>query len=302
MKRHLEAHAEPVAILAVTLGALTVWVAGLFADLGTLVGGEAILAANEAYLDEARRAALQDSLLLGEVLALLEVLRSTDLGLELIVSVDVQAGQALSALTAAVERAMGAALAATVLTEALIWLNRIGDLVALWALRSGAMALAVWMLLRILGAGALLRSLFRRLSEVLVLVFLLGYLVLPYSISLGGALSESAAGALASDTATTPDRLHTDILGGHGLSTDLSFWSKSGNVRASYETLTSDLADKVSAMSLYGVERLAHLLIVGVLFPAAVALVLLVVAWRILGPVMSAIDRVLAPRTDAQKS
>jgi hypothetical protein len=82
----------------------------------------------------------------------------------------------------------------------------------------------------------------------------------------------------------------------------LSFWSKSGNVRASYETLTSDLADKVSAMSLYGVERLAHILIVGVLFPAAVALVLLVVAWRILSPVMSAIDRVLAPRTDAQKS
>lgn len=79
MKRHLEAHAEAVAILAVTLGALTVWVAGLFADLGTLGGGEAILAANEAYLDEARRAALQDSLLLGEVLALLEVLRSTDL-------------------------------------------------------------------------------------------------------------------------------------------------------------------------------------------------------------------------------
>jgi hypothetical protein len=213
MKRHLEAHAEAMAILAVTLGALTVWVAGLFPDLGTLAGGEAIIAANEAYLDEARRAALQDSLLLGEVLALLEVLRSTDLGLELIVSVDVQAGQALSALTAAVERAMGAALTATVLTEALIWLNRIGDLVALWALRFGAMALAVRMLLRILGAGALLRSLFRRLSEVLVLVFLLGYLVLPYSINLGGALSDSAVGALASDTATTPDRLHTDILG-----------------------------------------------------------------------------------------
>jgi hypothetical protein len=61
-------------------------------NLGEQTGAGRITLANRAYLTDAANEGLKETLLLGEVAALLEVLSSTDIGIELIVSGDVQAG------------------------------------------------------------------------------------------------------------------------------------------------------------------------------------------------------------------
>jgi hypothetical protein len=62
-------------------------------NLGEQTGTGRITLANRAYLTDAANEGQKETLLLGEVATLLEVLSSADIGIELIVSGDVQAGR-----------------------------------------------------------------------------------------------------------------------------------------------------------------------------------------------------------------
>ena len=266
---------------------LTALIAGLIATVPALLellastGSARIIAVNAIYLENAASESLQDTLLLGEIAALLEVVKSTDFGIELIVSVDVQIGQVLSGLTRAIEWAMFAAAGATVASHALQFVNGIADQLSVILFLGLLWAVALWMLLRLLPVAGSMRTAGRAIAETLAVLFVLSYLVLPYAINVTGRLSESLAGSLHPDTQTTVTQLHDDTLQGGSLSTDLGYWTNSSNLRAVYQEVTADLHDKVSALTRYAVMRIANLIVVGLLFPLSVVLILTLVLRRL---------------------
>lgn len=263
------------------------------ASLADWTGSGQITQSNQAFLEDASEAGLRDTLLLGEVSAFLEILRSTDFGIELIVSVDVQAGQAISTLVKAVEWAMLAAASGTILSETLLWVNGLTGVMSLGLLKLGGVAVVFWMVLRILEAKSAWRSIARGFVEVIGLVFLTTYLILPYSINLGGWLTETPHGALYSDAASTVENFHSETLGDSGLDTDLDFWTKSSEVKNAYEGITANLADKVASLTLFALRSMAHMLVVGILFPFLVAVVMVVILRRLFGPILGQLENEL---------
>lgn len=272
MDRFLKAHWHEalIALTAVLLGVL-ISVSDLM-RLGAWAGGARITAANDAFLADAAQEGLKETLLLAEVSALLDVLGSTDLGIELIVSVDVQAGGVLSSLSRAIEAALAASAAATVSAHALQFVNSIADHLSAELFVALVWAVAGWMILRILPVARHLRNLGRALTEAIAVVFIISYLVIPYSINVTGWLGGAIAGSLQPDTETAVEYFHSATFKDGSLNTDLDFWTRSSNVKSAYEGLVSDLPDKVSALTLYAVRKLAHLTVVGVVFPVMVVL------------------------------
>jgi hypothetical protein len=222
-------------------------------------------------------------LLLGEVAALLEVLSSTDIGIELIVSVDVQAGGVLSSLTRALEWALAASTSATIGSHALKFVNAIADQVSANIIIILAWAVIAWMVLRIVPAAPTVRRMTRSIAEVLAVLFMISYLIIPYSINLTGWLSQSVSGSLDPDAETVVESFHGATFTDGGINTDLGFWTRGQNVKSAYEDVTNELPDKVSALMSYTVQKFAHLLIVGVLFPLSVLLMLAVLGRRLVG-------------------
>ena len=109
----------------------------------------------------------------------------------------------------------------------------------------------------------------------------MSYLVLPYTINVTGWLSQTLVDTIHATADSAVEQFHEDTLQGGSLNTDLSYWTSSSNVRATYQEVTSDLHDKVSAMTRYAVERLANLIVLGLLFPLSVILILIAVLRRL---------------------
>ena len=250
-------------------------------NLAQITGSERIIAVNTIYLEAAANDGLQDTLLLSELAALLEVIKSTDFGIELIVSVDVQIGEVLSSLTKAIEWAVVAAAAATIAAHALQFVNAVSDSLSPIFLIATLWAVVLWMIMRLLPCAQLLKSASRTIVETLCVLFLLSYLVMPYTINITGWLSQDLSQGLQTSTASTVQRFHEDTFQGGSLKTDLSYWTNSSNVRSAYDEVTSDLQDKVSALTRYALERVANLVIIGLFFPLTVIAILSFVLRRL---------------------
>lgn len=280
---------ELAALICALLIVIALPVSGLL-QLGQATGAGQITAANEAYLTDAAQEGLKEILLLGEVTAFLDVLQSTDFGIELIVSVDVRAGGVLSSLANAAEWALGAAAAATVTTHALQFINGIADQVSAYLLVGLLWSVIIWMVLRIVPAANAIRGVARGITETLAVLFLVSYLFVPYGINITGWLSQTAAGRLHVDTGTVVENLHGSTFKDGNLNTDLRFWTRSENVKSAYEQLTSELPDKTSALTRYTIEKFAHLLVVGILFPFTVLLVFGLMGRRLIKMAIAELD------------
>lgn len=293
MDDFLKAHwREALISLFGLLLAIVVSIPGLM-SLGEWAGARRITDMNDTFLNDAAHEGLKETLLLREVSALLEVLKSTDLGIELIVSVDVQAGGVLSSLTGAIESALAASAAATVGAHALQYVNSIADQVSVVLFIALIWAVVGWMILRMLPVAGLVRLLGRGFTEAIAVLFLISYLVVPYSIHLTGWLSETVAGSLQPDTEAAVEQFHSATFQDGSLNTDLSFWTRSGNVKSIYEDLTNELPDKVSALTVYAVRKFAHLTIVGVVFPMMVVLGLGLLGRRLVAVTIKQLDTYL---------
>jgi hypothetical protein len=279
--------------ILIALGALIFGLLVSAADLlnlGEQTGADHITQANDAYLTDAANEGLKETLLLGEVAALLEVLGSTDIGIELIVSVDVQAGGVLSNLTRAIEWALAASTSATIGAHALKFVNAIADQGSANIVITLAWAVIAWMILRIVPAARTVRRMARSIAEILAVLFVISYLIIPYSINLTGWLGQTVSGSLAPDTETVVETFHGATFTDGGLQTDLGYWTRGKNVKSAYESVTSELPDKVSALMSYTVQKFAHLVIVGVLFPLSVLLLLAVLGRRLVGVMIKELD------------
>lgn len=290
MIKYLQNKWRELAALVCALLIVIVLPVSALLQFGNATGAGRITAANEAYLTDAAQDGLKEILLLGEVTALLDVLQSTDFGIELIVSVDVRAGGVLSSLANAAEWALGAAAAATVTTHALQFINGIADQVSAGLLVGLLWSVIIWMALRILPAADAMRGVARGITETFAVLFLISYLFIPYSINITGWLSQTAAGRLHVDTGTVVENLHGSTFKDGNLNTDLSFWTRSENVKSAYEQLTGDLPDKTSSLTRYTIEKFAHLLVVGILFPFTVLLVFCLMGRRLMKVAVAEMD------------
>lgn len=234
------------------------------------------------YLETAASNGLQQTLLLSELGALMEVIKSTDMGIELIVSVDVQAGQVLSGLTRAIEWATAALAASTISSHALLFINGIADQLSGLLFVTLLSTVGFWMFIRILPVARVFKRAARSIVETFAVLLLVSYFVLPYTINVTGWLSQTLAGSLQVNTQSAVENFHKDTFRGESLRTNLKFWTSSNNVRATYDEVTTDLHDKVSALTRYAIERFASLLIVGILFPLSVVLILTMLLRRLL--------------------
>ncbi|WP_296425596.1 hypothetical protein [Yoonia sp.] len=257
----------------------------LLATTGTYVlgqSGSAIVAQNTSYLQDASRDGLQDMLLIAEILGLLEVLSTTEVGLTVVVSVSAEAGQALSALTHVMERVLGVATLATGTAEAMLGLNRAAA-AASFGLAQLSLGLgAGYFVFRGLNIHNRLQHLAHTLVRMATMLFLIAYLVIPYSIN--------ASGWLANQIAEPGDPSAVQVMHDRTVKRNLSndplkYWSDAEHLTRGFKDTINDLPQKLSLMTTHYLGTLIHLLLVGIGFPLlAAALMILVIRRMFDGP------------------
>lgn len=240
---------------------------------GTLPGGD-VDAANRAWLGAASAEIRHDVTLLAEIWALLNIVQSTEIGVSLLVSADIEVGQALSSLAALVGQAMAVGTAAAALAAA--W-----SVVLTLCAAAAPVALQAVLLfggLSLLGAGRgpieAIRAPLRDLAVLSARVFAVLWVVVPYALNLSGWASERATAFLGADDAAVVSNLHADMAAGSAGKDPLDYWRKKDHAVTAFHSIHKDLTHKVSALGRYVTLRLVHAVCAGLLVPLLASVLL----------------------------
>lgn len=220
---------------------------------------------NETLLTAVRHEALEDILLLGEILAFVHIIASADLGVSLIVSANIEVGQAFAALEIGVERALGVAFIASVLSEFWVIVLKLCTVLALPLLRISLALGAFFLLIRALGKWPKIDIIIQHLMQVSLLGLIGVWLIIPYTVSLTGLVALTMTGT--EFHMETADKLHTEIITTGAQSDPLSFWHREKNIHTSFADTADNITHKIEKLSEYVIERLVHAAVLGILFP-----------------------------------
>lgn len=235
--------------------------------LHNALGADAIISANGAFLADAVASNHKHTIKLSEILAVLKLVSSTDLGISLVLRADIQVGQALHGLTASIEKALWASVASAVVLELWEVLNRLGDWISLYFFRASAITLFVYGLAHAVVAGVPLRKASFALLKLSVLAFSIVYFVLPYTINLTAWLDLWFLNTAQLVTELGLDKLHATVTN-TGQSGDITtFWNSGERIKEHLSLLHTEVAPRTSDIAAFFVKYLAYNLATGVVFP-----------------------------------
>ena len=262
---------------------------------GALAGlGAGLHEANMAYLSQSVQAVEHEAVILGESLAILEVLESTELGAQLVVSANVTVGHALSTLIRAAETGLSVALvflAVLSVWEALLTVAQalFGPLLGITLSLVGLTLLAtVWPWARSI------RPALRIAAEVSVMVLFLFHIGLPYALNMAGAVTERVVATTHDHTG--PVLLHAELTKQGAGADPADYWTKNKVLRQSLEGAVKNSASKTSALRSSWLDRLTYMAMSGLVFPLLALAILWAVWTRVARLLLRELDRAVAKR------
>ncbi|MEM6662406.1 MAG: hypothetical protein AAF666_09540 [Pseudomonadota bacterium] len=232
------------------------------------LGGDEIITTNHAFLVAALNASGDDQIILTELLAILSIVQSAELGFDFFVSANIDVGQALTALTTSIERAWLAVAATAVITELLIGLAAIADamtpvffVIAFAATGAYFLALAA--------CTSHLKHVFRSLAEVASSILLVAHLLIPYSIQVSAMATQTVIAGVTSERRESMHHMHGELSALTQTGHDFAGWSEKDQAESAYHVLRKDIVHRVGLVQRFAIELIAHILLTGLVLPLA---------------------------------
>jgi hypothetical protein len=167
---------------------------------------------NQAYLDSARALAATDLAYIGELSAVTEVARSSEVGVSFFASFNVEVGNLLHTLANILDRGMAVLLASLAAIELLV----LADDIAHWlspVLFEVNVYLAIgFYLAKILGLSNILVDKIMHFGQLSLGLFLIAHLALPYGIHLSAVVGQELSQSKRQDIAQTLKDTHHELV------------------------------------------------------------------------------------------
>lgn len=259
-----------------------IWITGLLEPLSGWLGGQRLQASNAAYIEQVQANAAAELATLGAVLAVVDVVASVEVGFNFVASAHIGIGHALESLRLLLTHALEALALSTAAFEVLSLLLSISDAVsgtlfALALISIGALCLA-----RAFAVTDRLHDLIEDAALLSSALFLIAYIVLPYSIQVSAWCSSEITYALHAATRDGLAALHSDVVERATQAKTAADWTAKGTAVSAYEHVANDLPQKTKAAAdllwSFWARMITHALVI----PLLSALVLKMLTHRLL--------------------
>ncbi|MEL7466622.1 MAG: hypothetical protein AAFN79_21290 [Pseudomonadota bacterium] len=237
------AKAGPAALGLALIGAGVCVLLGVAPSLEAATGGDRIIASNIAYLEAARNAAAADFADIAAMLAIVDIVASTEVGFDFLVSASVEAGQALAALARVLEWAAAITALSAAASEALLILTHVAAAAAQPLLGAAVAALGAYAAARAVGADPRLSRVARRVATLSVTAFLLCHIAAPYAVQMGALASNTAMTLSLNEARSGLAAAHRDVAAASD-DASLSEWGKRAAVTDSYASLRKHASEQ----------------------------------------------------------
>ncbi|WP_163931623.1 hypothetical protein [Paraferrimonas sp. SM1919] len=243
-----------------------------------------IIDSNDRYLDQISLQATTDILLLTEVDAVLNILKSSQVGVSFIADFNVTVGQAISEVQSTTSEAKKVMMISLVLITVLKTLNDLSLLLSEVALYIAAGAGFIhYLLLHFKTLSMIPHTVLNKsaaITKIAAMIFISFYLLLPYSIHGSGVLSERLQQSTHVDNSQSLNHLHQHITQGKGTK------ELSKSAKASISHLSSmshsSIKDKVQTLIKYTITAATLWLFNLILMPLGIGFMLYKITLQLL--------------------
>jgi|GEM_PF-4348032 len=170
--------------IILAIAALLISFSNLAGPVQNLLGTNTILDENRAFLQQSDTDNHKDILLITEVLAVVKLISSTDIGVNLVFKADVEVGQALHGLAVSIEYALWVVLASSVVIEVWKLLIETADMLVPLLFRATLFAIVVYLVADSVRALSQIRESCYKVMQFSLLSFATVFLLVPYALNL----------------------------------------------------------------------------------------------------------------------
>lgn len=252
------------AILLVGLAAASMW--GLFDSYSSALGLDGIDEQNRRYLHAAREDVDRDAVALAEILAILSVVGSIEIGFTFLADAHVTIGRTISSLILTIEQALLTSVFAGAVVEVLLLLTSLARRLAAPLFSAALVSVAIYVLLSMTPARRA-TEVSRAFCQTVVSLFFVAHLLVPYSIQVSGWAASSMLATASQDHRENIENFSDETRVALGHVTEVSAWKAADEMASALEAATSDAGQKSHVVRRYHVWRIAHSTVFGVAVP-----------------------------------
>ena len=249
----------------VCLGLLIVTAAFSVTSISNWFGQDEIINVIDNYLNQSQQTARYDLIKLSELAALLSLIQSSEVGVSFFVDIQVGVGQLITSLSSLVIKAIEASLLAISAVEIIKLTVKFSEMIT------------PWIFLTLLVSGTLYgfnhafiqgnhryKTVCDSFTKVVVTLFLVFHLFLPYSLYGAAYLSQHLTNETKLENQAALKNLHENMDATHKKE-DLK--DRAENAIHTFEKIVLDLPQKVEAMTVYYTRHIAMTLFEYILMP-----------------------------------
>lgn len=234
---------------------------------------------NAAFIQSGKSAAIADLLVLAELDALVSVVQTIEIGVSLGLSAQVEVGQALASLSSGLDRAMLAATAGIALYEILDIALKLATVAEPYLLQLVLLLGAIHALVLLTRMTAQTKNASRAGFEIVLILFLILRLGLPYGVGAASALAGLTQEAVLGDTRSAVSEMHNRIVESNAWNGKLDSLADESLAREVFGRAAADFPRPVETLGTYSARRIVVSLFEGIVVPAFIIL-MFVLIWR----------------------
>jgi hypothetical protein len=257
---------------------------------GGLFFDQTIELSNKSILKEARTAATTDLVTLAAILGVVEVVSSTEIGVDFLISASVEVGQSLSTLVRVLELSISAIVFSAVLSELYLFVIAVAAALNGLFLSAALCSAGLFIILRLTAVSTHFLSVFRTIVIMAFMAFTSTHLVIPYTIQINGWIVSELAGQNIQTQRKGLNDVH-DVIAQQAKAETIKDWGKKSIVKNTFQHLHVNIVQKIEAIARFMWSTMAHALLFGLILPILILIVFYAVTMISLRQALKLVDR-----------
>ena len=227
-----------------------------------------LITQNKAYLSGTEKTDRKVLIQLAEIDALLAVLQSGEVGISFIVDLQVKVGQSLSTFSKFINKSLEMTIVSIIATATLSVLLDLSEYLSKILLITLLVSVCLLCFSRVIGIESKSeKTIESTFIEIVALLFLSVYLLVPYSIHGAAFIEDVIFSGMMTERNTNINNLHKSFTQGEQ---SVSFKNKAKNDFKKFEQIAVDVTEKIENTMTYYVEHFIHIIFRAILIPLGV--------------------------------
>jgi len=261
----------PLAIAALLLALLLFSISPASDPVGKFFAHQSILNENAQYLKASAKQSEENVLKLAEIFALLETIQSTQIGISLIVKLQIEVGQAVAAFSNIVEQGIVVSTLSSAAAYTLLALDKIASFLSPWLFKLALLLVSIFLVCYSFSRKQYITGFSLLAAELAVILFLVAHLIIPYTIHINGWLATEVTSELTKNSQTKMTDLHAYVVDANGKK---SLRKRAEHATKVLERVVIDIGKKIEIATSYAIRHIVSSIIEALIMPLVIFLAL----------------------------